>query len=263
MDLGLKNRIAVVQSSSRGLGFGTASALSMEGAFVVICSRNEAGVVSAAKRIESMSRVKVLPVCCDVTTEAGRNSLFSACRNTYGEPDILVTNAGGPPPGNPLSFVEKDYKSALDNNFLSAVNSVKAILPDMLDRGWGRIIMITSAAVKQPVQNLILSNSARSALTAYAKTIANEVAGSGITVNTVLPGVHNTDRVQSLVETMAVKEGRKKEEVWEEWQSRVPVGRLGTIDEFGSLVTYLCSDKAGFITGQAIVHDGGATLGLL
>ena len=217
----------------------------------------------SAESIKKKSGTEVLPVVCDISTDKGRDTLFETCIKHFGNPDILVTNNGGPKPGDPKSFEEKDYQSALNNNFLSAVSSVKKVLPSMIEKNWGRIIMITSAAVKQPVQHLILSNTARSALTAYAKTLATDLAKTGITVNTVLPGVHSTARVESLVNSIAQQENRTVKDVLDEWSARVPVGRLGTIEEFGSLVTYLCSRQAGFITGQAILHDGGGTLGML
>jgi len=263
MDLGIKNKTAVVQASSKGLGLGVARALSVEGANVIICSRNLNEAEKAANDITSESGNPVIPVKCDVTIDIERENLFNVCRDNFGDPEILITNAGGPPPGKPQSFSLEDFSKAVENNFLSAVASVQSILPSMKNSGWGRIVFITSAAVKQPVQHLILSNTARSALNAYAKTLATDLASTGITVNTILPGMHKTARVRSLVESISKNEDRQIEEVWTEWQGKIPMGRLGTIEEFGSYVAFLCSKQAGFITGQALVHDGGATQGLL
>lgn len=263
MDLGIKGKTALVLASSRGLGFGVARALSLEGVRVVICSRNSDEAQQSASRIEKESGYHVLPAQCDVTVKSDIKTLVSICRETFGDPDILVTNAGGPPPGKPLEFSEKDYSMAFERNFLSAVTTIKSVLPGMMKKKWGRIILITSAAVKQPVQHLILSNTARSALTAYAKTLATDLASTGITVNTVLPGIHQTSRIEALIESISEAEGRPVDAVRDEWCSGVPMKRLGTVDEFGGLVTFLCSTGAAFITGQAIVHDGGATKGLL
>ncbi|NOZ04162.1 MAG: SDR family oxidoreductase [FCB group bacterium] len=262
MDLGLANKIAVVQGASRGLGYGVANSLSTEGARVVICSRNRSEIESAAKTIQTASGNPVLPVVCDVTNPEQRTELFNNCRKGFGPPDILVCNAGGPPPGNFIDFTAQDYRKALETNFLSAVESVRSVVEDMKARGWGRILFITSMAVKQPIDTLILSNSARSALTAYAKTISRDLAPFGITVNCILPGLHRTQRLESLARQTSENTGKTMEETWDELAADVPVGRLGTIEEFGSVAAFLCSEKASFITGQSIVHDGGTVRGL-
>ncbi len=263
MDLGLTNKIAVVQGASRGLGYGVATALSREGVRVVICSRNRSEIESAAKSIQSEGGYPVLPVVCDVANPEQRANLFETCRKGFGPPDILVCNAGGPPPGNFTEFTEQDYKRALETNFLSAVESVRTVVEDMKTRRWGRILFITSMAVKQPIDSLILSNSARSALTAYAKTISRDLAPFGITVNCILPGLHRTRRLESLARQISENSGQTMEETWKELAADIPVGRLGTSEEFGAVAAFLCSGKASFITGQSIVHDGGTIRALL
>jgi 3-oxoacyl-[acyl-carrier protein] reductase len=263
MDLGLHDKVAVVQAASRGLGYGVAQALSGEGARIVICSRNRGDIETAAQQIQATTGSPVHPVVCDVASAEQRAALFEQCRKVFGEPDILVCNAGGPPPGKFTDFREQDYLDALQTNFLSAVDSVRQVVDGMKARRWGRILFITSVAVKQPIDDLVLSNTARTALTAYAKTISRELAPHGITVNCLLPGPHRTQRLEQLVREQVQRTGIAEETAWKRLTADVPVGRLGTIAEFGAAAAFLCSDRAGFITGQCLAHDGGTLRGLL
>ncbi|MFH1852063.1 MAG: SDR family oxidoreductase [Candidatus Neomarinimicrobiota bacterium] len=262
MDLGIAGKIAVVQASSKGLGFGIARELSIEGVNVVICARTKSAVFDAAHRIQEVSGNPVHPVVCDVSQPEQLPGLFRECREIFGDPDILVCNAGGPPRGKFNDFTDADWQAALQTNFLSAVAAVQQVVPAMREKHWGRILFITSIAVKQPIDDLVLSNAARSALTAFAKTITAQLAPDGITVNCLLPGAHRTSRLEQLVNEIVEEEGCTIEEAWDRLGTHTPIGRLGDIEEFGALATFLCSRQAAFITGQSVVHDGGAVKGL-
>ncbi len=263
MELGLKDKIAVVQAASQGLGLGIASALSAEGARVVICARTKSVLFAAATDMEETTGNQVLPIVCDVTKHNELQYLFRETRNNFGEPDILICNAGGPPRGKYSDFTKEDWNQAFQTNFHSAVASVNQVVKAMEAKQWGRILFITSMAVKQPIDDLILSNAARSALTAYAKTITSDLAPSGITVNCIMPGAHRTSRLEHLVNDIAEEEVCSLEEAWDRLGTSTPMGRLGKIDEIGALAAFLCSEKAAFITGQSIAHDGGSIKGLL
>ena len=263
MDLGIKDKIAVVQASSKGLGFGIAHALSAEGAKVVICARTVSELNDAAAQIHESTGNPVLPVQCDVSKHQQLQTLFRQCRKEFGNPDILVCNAGGPPHGHFSDFSKDDWNQAFQTNFHSAVSSVNQVVEAMKANGWGRLIFITSMAVKQPINSLVLSNAARSALTAYAKTIANDLAPYGITVNCLLPGPHRTSRLEQLVNGIMEDDSCSMEEAWEKLGTHTPLGRLGMPEELGALAAFICSTQASFITGQSIVHDGGTIKGLL
>ncbi len=263
MNLGLKDKIAVVQAASKGLGYSVALALSAEGAKVVICARTASELNNAATQINATTGNPVLPVQCDVSKHLQLQTLFRQCRKEFGDPDILVCNAGGPPRGQFNEFTKDDWNQAFQTNFHSAVSSVSQVVEAMKANGWGRLIFITSMAVKQPIDSLILSNAARSALTAYAKTIANDLASHGITVNCLLPGPHRTNRLEHLVNDIMEDDGCTMEEAWEKLGTDTPLGRLGMPEELGALAAFISSNQAGFITGQSIVHDGGAVKGLL
>ncbi len=262
MDLGLRNKIAVVQAASQGIGRGIATALSTEGAQVVICARTKSTLFDTASEIGELTGNSVHPIACDVTRHTDLVHLFRETRSVLGNPDILVCNAGGPPRGNFHNFGKSDWNAAFETNFHSAVTSVKQVVKAMQKQKWGRIIFITSVAVKQPIDDLVLSNAARSALTAYAKTIAGDLASSGITVNCIMPGAHRTSRLENLVNGIIAEEGCSIDEAWERLGTSTPIGRLGTIEEIGALGAFLCSEQAAFITGQSLVHDGGAVKGL-
>lgn len=262
MDLGIRGKTAIVQASSKGLGYGVARALSREGVNLVMNARTKSEVFAAAAQLQEETGNSVHAVAGDVSRHQDLLNLFRECRQTFGDPHILVCNAGGPPRGHFADFNRQDWNSALQNNFTSAVTAVNQVVKPMLKNGWGRILFITSIAVKQPINDLVLSNSARSALTAYAKTIATDLAPNGITVNCLLPGAHRTSRLGQLVQDIVEEDGCSIEEAWDKLGTHAPIGRLGDIDEFGSLAAYLCSRQAAFITGTSILHDGGAFKGL-
>lgn len=235
--------------ASSGLGLATARALAAEGVHVAICGRDAARIEAAAASIEG----DVVAVVADVSTVEGATSFVErAVQALGGEVDILVTNGGGPPPGTFASTALDAYPIALDLNLMSAVAMCKTAVPGMQQRGWGRVVAITSIAVRQPIPSLILSNTARAGLTGFLKTLALEVAGDGVTVNSLLPGSHDTDRLRSMYggDLSAVA-------------ADTPVRTVGRPDDFGAVAAFLCSDHARFITGSAIPVDGGAYRALL
>ena len=248
MDLGLNKKRAAVAAASRGLGFACARALVDEGAEVVICGRSEDALKAAADQLGG----RVVTLVEDVGTVEGARSFVTRARDALGGLDVLVTNAGGPPPGNFATTPLERYPEALELNLLSVVAMCMEAVPGMQAQGWGRIAAITSISVRQPIANLILSNTARAGVTGFLKTLAREVAGDGITVNSVQPGSHATERVAQVY-------GDKLEE-----QTRgIPTGALGRPEDFGAVVAFLCSDQARFITGAAIPVEGGAYQALL
>jgi 3-oxoacyl-[acyl-carrier protein] reductase len=240
MQLGLEGKRAAVAAASAGLGLASARALAAEGARVVICGRDRERIEAAAASIPG----DVVPLVADVGDAAGGAAFVSAAAEALGGLDILVTNAGGPPAGNFASTPPDAYPAALELNLLSVVGMVSAAAPAMQQQGWGRIVAITSLSVRQPMANLILSNTARAGATGFLKTVARELAGSGVTVNSVQPGLHATDRVKQLYGDAAP-------------------GPLGDPGDFGSIVTFLCSEQAAFITGAQLNVDGGAYQALL
>lgn len=247
MDLGLDGKRAVVAAASAGLGYGTAAALVAEGARVAICGRDNTKVAAAAARLGGGA----IPLVADVGTVAGATGFVADAVAALGGIDILVPNAGGPPGGTFASTELEAYAPALELNLLSVVAMCQAAVPPMQAQGWGRVVAITSISVRQPIAGLILSNTARAGATGFLKTLAREVAGTGITVNSVQPGTHDTDRIRSLYgdDTSSAA-------------ADVPVGVLGDAADFGSVVAFLCSEQARFITGAHLPVDGGAYAGL-
>jgi len=248
MDLGLSGRRAAVAASSRGLGFACASALAAEGTRVAICGRSESDVAAAAARLGGGA----VPLVADVGSPAGAREFVMQATDTLGGLDILVTNAGGPPPGTFASTDYGRYPQALEVNLLSVVAMCQAAVPGMQAQNFGRVVAITSVSVRQPIANLILSNTARAGVTGFLKTLAREVAADGVTVNSVQPGSHSTDRL------LAVFGDAVDEQV-----RRIPALQLGRPEDFGRVVAFLCSDHSRFITGAAIPVDGGEYAGLL
>jgi 3-oxoacyl-[acyl-carrier protein] reductase len=241
MDLGISGRRAAVAASSSGLGLATASALAAEGARVAICGRDEVRVDSAAASVGG----DCVGLVCDVAGAPGGASFVQAANEALGGIDILVTNAGGPPPGNFAETEVDSYAGAIALNLMSVVAMCKAAVPPMQERGWGRVVAITSLAVRQPMPGLILSNTARAGATGFLKTLAREVAGDGVTVNSVQPGLHRTDRVKELYGDAA---------------DDMPMGDAA---DFGAIVAFLCSEQANFLTGAQIHIDGGSYQALL
>ena len=263
MDLGLKNKVALVAAGSRGLGRAVAEELAAEGASLVICARDAQTLLETAAQIADHSKVKVLPVRADVTILDDVTRLFNLGIEEFGKIDILVTNAGGPPAGRFEQLTREQWDDAIRLTLLSAVELARQVLPGMKERHWGRIINITSIAVKQPVENLLLSNSMRAGLTGFARTLANEVAADGITVNNVLPGYTRTERLEELAQMMADKQGISPGEFRGKWEKEIPMGRLGEPREFAALVAFLASERASYITGTSVQVDGGWIRSLL
>jgi 3-oxoacyl-[acyl-carrier protein] reductase len=257
MDLGLRGKVAIVTASSRGLGRAVAAELAAEGTSLVLCARNESSLNQAAAAIREATGASVSALVADVSDPAAIDRVWRRANDDFGRVDILVTNAGGPPAGPFESHPASAWSDALRLNFESVVNMTRAVLPGMKERHWGRIINITSIAVKQPVDNLILSNSVRAAVTGFARTLANEVASYGVTVNNVMPGYTLTDRIANLAETNAGQRGTTTEAVIAGWESQIPMARLGTPEEFAAMVTFLASERASYTTGASIPVDGG------
>jgi 3-oxoacyl-[acyl-carrier protein] reductase len=246
MDLGIRGRTAAVAAASMGLGFGSAAALVAEGVRVAICSRDRARIEAAAKRLGAGA----VPIVADVATEEGAASFVEQATAALGSIDILVPNAGGPPPGTAATSSIAAYRAALDLNTLSTIVMCQGALAGMRERKWGRIVAITSAGARSPIATLAASSTARAAVTSFLKVLATEVAKDGVTVNSVQPGVHATDRIKHLGPI-------------EEIAKRVPAGIIGDAGDFGQIVAFLCSEPAKFVTGTSVLVDGGAFPGLI
>jgi 3-oxoacyl-[acyl-carrier protein] reductase len=255
MDLGIKGKRALVCASSKGLGRGCAEALAAAGVELVINARGAEALEATAKAISAAHGVKVTAVAADVTTEAGRDDVLDAAQGA----DILVTNAGGPPPGIWSDWTREDFIKALDANMLTPIALMTALLPGMIDQGWGRVVNITSQSVKAPIPALGLSNSARAGLTGYVAGTARQVAQYGVTINNMLPGIHDTDRALSLDGGVSKQHNISLEEARANREATIPTRRYGTAEEFGAMCAFLCSQHAGFIVAQNILLDGGAT----
>ena len=263
MDLGLKNKVALVAAGSRGLGRAVAEELAAEGASLLLCARDAQTLAETAASIAESSGAHVLAVPADVTVIDDIKRLVEAGIERFGQIDILVTNAGGPPAGTFDKLTREQWDEAIKLTLLSAVELARQVLPGMKERRWGRIINITSIAVKQPVDGLLLSNSLRAGLTGFARTLANEVAPDGITVNNVLPGYTRTERLEHLVEFMAEKQGISVEDFRGTWEKEIPMGRLGDPRELAATIAFLASERASYITGTSIQVDGGWIRSLL
>lgn len=257
MDLGLKNKVALVAAASRGLGRAVAEELAAEGASLIICSRKAETIERVASEIEHRTGVPVMGMAADVSNSADVARLVQAGNDQYGRIDILVTNAGGPPAGQFDSFTLSQWEDATRLLLHSAVELARHVLPGMKERRWGRILNVTSIAVKQPVDNLILSNSLRAAVTGFARTLANEVAAHNITVNNIMPGYTRTERVEELAQMMSVKQGITPEQFVAKWEQEIPLRRIGEPREFAALAAFLVSERASYITGTSIPVDGG------
>jgi len=257
VDLGIKGRKAIVCGASAGLGRATALALAREGVSVVIAARDEARVVSAASEIAAETGSDVTSVAADVTTEAGRAAVLAACP----QPDILINNAGGPPPGDFRNWTRDDWLKAIDGNMLSAIFLIQATIDGMIERRFGRVVNITSHMVKAPANILGLSNGARAGLTGFVGGLAREVARHNVTLNCVLPGQFDTDRLKSNHAKFA--QDGDVEAFRDRARSQIPARRFGEPQEFGDMCAFLCGANAGFITGQNILLDGGQFPGLM
>ncbi|AXT25849.1 SDR family oxidoreductase [Ruegeria sp. AD91A] len=255
MDLGIQAKRALVCASSKGLGLGCAEALAAAGVNLVMNARGSKALEAEAARLRSEHGVEVQTVACDVTTPDGQAQVIKAAQGV----DILVTNAGGPPPGSWSDWERDDFIKALDSNMLTPIAFMKALLPEMMDKGWGRVVNITSQSVRAPIAVLGLSNAARTGLTGYVAGTSRQVAPHGVTINNLLPGIHATDRADSLDSGVAEQQGISIDEARANRAATIPVRRYGSRQEFGATCAFLCSQHAGFIVGQNILLDGGAT----
>jgi 3-oxoacyl-[acyl-carrier protein] reductase len=261
VDLGLRGKRALVAAASRGLGRAIAEELAAEGARLVICARGEAALRTTAADLEAAGAT-VVAVTADLSEPADVERVVAAAVEAFGGVDVLVTNTGGPPAGPFTSHSAETWQLAIRQNLESVLNLTRLVLPGMRQRRWGRIINVTSIAVKQPVENLILSNSVRAAVTGFARTLANEVAAEGVTVNNVLPGYHRTRRVEELAERNAPPGGGPAD-VLSRWEREIPMGRLGEPREFAAVVAFLASERASYVTGTSVPVDGGWIRALL
>jgi len=259
MDLGLAGRKALVCAASKGLGKGCALALAREGVELTITARGAETLEATAEAIRRATGAKVTTVAGDITTEAGREAALAACP----EPDILVNNAGGPPPGDFRDWDRDAWIKAIDANMLTPIFLTTAVVDGMAARGFGRIVNITSSAVKAPIAELGLSNGARSGLTGFIAGVARQMAGKGVTINGLLPGAFDTDRLRGGINAAAQRSGQDSEAIADRRRAAIPAGRFGQPDEFGAACAFLCSVHAGYITGQNILIDGGAFPGTL
>ena len=257
MDLGIRGKRGLVCAASKGLGRGCAEALAEAGVNLVINARGRDALIATAYEIADRYQVEVQPVAADITTEDGRAKVLDALG---GQADILVTNAGGPPPGTWTDWSREDFIRAFDGNLLSAVALMQALVPGMADRGWGRVVNITSQSVKGPIAELGLSNTARLGLTGFVAGVSRQVAGKGVCINNILPGIHATDRAVSLDSNLSKKAGISVDEATARRKSGIPTGTYGDPRDFGDCCAFLCSQQARFIIGQNILLDGGATL---
>ena len=271
MDLGIAGKWALVCGASKGLGLGCAQALAREGVNLVINARGEPGLAQAASdliannayvssaRGKNESKIQVLTVAADITTEVGREAVFAVPGGPGRDFDIVVTNAGGPPPGDFRDWDRDAWMAALDANMLTPIALIRATVDGMAARGFGRIVNITSSAVKAPIDILGLSNGARSGLTGFVAGAARSaVAGRGVTINNLLPGKFDTDRLAATFAGAAARSGKTLQDVQNAQRASIPAGRFGEASEFGAICAFLCSVHAGYITGQNLLADGGA-----
>ncbi|MCX7229780.1 MAG: SDR family oxidoreductase [Burkholderiales bacterium] len=254
MDLGIAGRWALVCGASKGLGYGCALALAREGVNLVINARTAGPLAEAAKRIGDETGVTVIAVACDITTEAGRAEALAACPQV----DILVNNAGGPPPGDFRTWTRDHWIAAIDANMLTPIELIKATVDGMIARKFGRIVNITSSSVKAPIDILGLSNGARSGLTGFVAGVARKTVEHNVTINNLLPGQFDTDRLRKTTETTAKSLGKTTDEVAAPRQAAIPAKRFGNALEFGEFCAFMCSAQASYFTGQNVLLDGGA-----
>ena len=259
MDLGIKGRSAIVCAASKGLGRGCAEKLAEAGVNLTICARTKDTLEATAAAIRDASGVTVNAIACDITSEAGRAQVLEACPN----PDILINNAGGPPPGDFKDFSMDDWRAAVESNMITPISLIHATVYGMMDRGFGRIINITSFSVKAPIASLELSNGARAGLTGAIAALARKSAAKNVTINGLLPGPFDTDRLRGTTQKLADSSGRAFDIIHSERMQEVPAKRFGTAEEFGAMAAFLCSQYGGYMTGQNIVMDGGSYPGTL
>jgi 3-oxoacyl-[acyl-carrier protein] reductase len=262
MDLGLKNRVALVAASSQGIGFATAQAFAAEGCRVAMCARNQQALAVAAEKIRKQYNVDVFAETCDVTGSAAVDRFVATVAAKFGGVDICVTNAGGPPAKGFLDTTSDDWNRAIEANFLSTVYFVRNVIPHMQRKRWGRIIAITSIAAKQPVADLVLSNAVRAAVVGLIKSLANEFGKDGILVNNVGPGFTATDRLKELAKSRSIASGKAEQEIFDGWAADAALKRLGAPREIAETIVWLASERASYVTGQTVLVDGGMYKGL-
>ena len=263
MDLGLKEKVAVVLASSDGLGAAVAEALAGEGARVAISGRDPERLQRARDRLVSEHGDRVRAERLDVTDGDALRAHLEGVRERWGTVHVLVTNAGGPRPGSAEGVTDADLDAAFELTIKSAVRAIRTVLPWMRDQGWGRIVAMTSSSVRQPIAGLALSNTLRAGLTGWLKTLSQEVAGDGVLVNSICTGMFDTERLRELIDLRARKNGRGPEEERAAMAADIPVGRIGRVEEFGAMVAFMASERASFLNGVALAYDGGAGRHLL
>lgn len=257
MDLGLRNKVILVAASSKGLGFGIAKVLAAEGAKLSLASRSPSGIRAAASQLQTEYGSESRSYVFDATDSHSIDQWVSSSRADFGRIDGLVVNAGGPPSGTFESFGDSEWQKAFELTLLSAVRMFRAVLPEMKQNGCGSILTITSSSIKEPIPGLILSNVFRAGVVSLVKTLATELAPHGIRINNIVPGRINTERVQALDKTWSEQLGESLERYKKEQQRSIPLGRYGTVDEFGAAGAFLLSDRSSYITGTTLVVDGG------
>lgn len=262
MNLGLKNRVALIAAASQGIGLATAEAFAAEGCRVAICARNQKTLERAASKIRNEHQSEVFAEALDVTEPEAVQRFVAAVADKFGGVDICVTNAGGPPAKGFLAASLDDWRKAIDANFLSTVYFAREVIPHMQRKRWGRIVTITSITTKQPVADLVLSNAVRAAVVGLVKSLANEFGKDGILVNNVGPGFTATDRLKELAKSRSAILGKKEEELFASWAADAPLRRLGEPREVAETIVWLASERASYVTGQTVLVDGGAYKGL-
>jgi 3-oxoacyl-[acyl-carrier protein] reductase len=263
VDLGIAGKAAFVAAASKGLGRAIAEELAAEGVDLFLCARGDEALQRTCEDIRSTAKSRVIGMAADVSRPQDVKRVAAEAIREFGQIDILVTNAGGPPSGRFEALTPENWRDAVDLTLMSAVNLAREFLPGMKERRWGRIINVTSIAVKQPVDGLMLSNSLRSAVTGFAKTLSNEVADYGVTVNNILPGYTRTERVAQLSAAVAERDAISESEAVAKWEAEIPMRRLGEPREFGAVAAFLASDRASYVTGVSIPVDGGWIKALL
>jgi 3-oxoacyl-[acyl-carrier protein] reductase len=262
MDLGLKNRVALIAASSQGIGRATAEAFAAEGCRIAMCARNPQTLEAAADKIRKEHSAEVLAEAFDVTDAAAVSRFVAAVAQKFGGVDVCVTNAGGPPAKGFLSATLEEWQRAVELNFLSTVYFAREVIPHMQRQRWGRIITLTSITTKQPVADLVLSNAVRAAVVGLVKSLANEFGKDGILVNNVGPGFTATDRLKELAKTRAAASGKTEQDLFDGWAADAPLKRLGQPREVAETIVWLASERASYITGQTLLVDGGIYKGL-
>lgn len=257
MDLGLKNKKAVICGGSKGLGFASAEALAKEGAALYLVSREEAALKSAAENLKALGAAEVKWTACDLTSHGSRQQCIDQILKEWNGVDIVIHNVGGPKASFVMDTTEEQWHEGFDRLFMPSVHLNSAFIPSMKEKSWGRIITITSLSVIEPIPMLAISNALRSASTSLSKSLSDEIAKFGIMVNCVAPGMVQTDRTEDLLNSRVANSGQKREDYMAEMLKAIPAGRLGSPKEFGDVVCFLCSDQASYITGSTICVDGG------